>query len=191
MTIEVPTLEEAIEFAVENHAGQYRKGSELPYIVHPMAVLSLLGYWEIKCPITCKAGIGHDLREDCADVTFDDIVRHFGENEALIIEELSFFPKPGVPEHIQKKAYMSSFLEKSIEAVVLKFADRCCNTMDYMGSQPDYARKYWMKASDLIDVITTRAEEIVGRYGLATLARMKYTKQRIEEDLSLFSPASR
>lgn len=192
LEVEVPTLEDAIKFTVEKHSGQYRKGSELPYIVHPMAVLSMLGYWEIKCPITLKAAIGHDVREERPDVTYYDCVQAYGEPSALIIEELSFFPVPGAgPDHIQKKIYMSKWMEKSVEALVIKCPDRFCNTIDFMQTDPNYARKYWNKASDLFDAMVTRGEEIVARYGIATFAKMKFTKQRLEDDLALFSPVVR
>ena len=35
-------LNKAIIYAVEKHAGQLRKGTQIPYIVHPMEVLALL-----------------------------------------------------------------------------------------------------------------------------------------------------
>lgn len=188
---EVPTLEDVMLFTAESHVGQYRKNG-LPYMVHPMAVVSMLGYWEIKCPKTLKGGSGHDIREERPDITFDVMVRRCGREEAIIIEELSFFPVPGAgPDHIQKKAYMSTWMVKSVEALVIKFADRCCNTIDFMASDPNYARKYWTKASDLIDAMITRGDEIVARYGVATFAKMKYTKQRVEDDLALFSPTVR
>lgn len=35
-------LEQAIQFASKKHAGQVRKGTNIPYIVHPLEVMTIL-----------------------------------------------------------------------------------------------------------------------------------------------------
>lgn len=35
-------LSEAVRFATEKHAGQFRKGNTIPYIAHPLEVMSML-----------------------------------------------------------------------------------------------------------------------------------------------------
>lgn len=70
---------EAIEFATKAHAGQYRKGTGIPYITHPLGVSKIL--IENGCPEhVIVAGILHDTIED-TPVTFEEIllteVSHF------------------------------------------------------------------------------------------------------------------
>ncbi len=35
-------LDKAIKFAVDKHAGQFRKGTSIPYITHPLETMSIL-----------------------------------------------------------------------------------------------------------------------------------------------------
>jgi hypothetical protein len=86
-------LNEAIRFAVEAHAGQLRKGSELPYIVHAMEVLSILAAISSDIDLL-MAGVLHDCIEDgllpdgqggMRGVTHGDIARLFGERTAALV----------------------------------------------------------------------------------------------------------
>ena len=172
------SIQPVIEFAVKCHQGQTRKGSGLPYIVHPMAVLSQLADWEIDCYKCWKAALCHDILEDCPEVTFDQLVAVIGLDSANIVQELTFKPNRAIqtPDHLQKKEYMKSFESKSIHALAIKVADRICNTVDFISTDPDYAPKYWKKAEDLFDIMITRGEELMREFGRASFPRMKYTR---------------
>jgi len=172
------SLQPVIEFAVKCHQGQTRKGSGLPYIVHPMAVLSQLADWEIGCYKCWKAALCHDILEDCPEVTFEQLVEVIGLDAANIVQELTFKynPHSEILEHIQKKEYMKSFATKSIHALAIKVADRICNTVDFISTNPDYAPKYWKKAEDLFDTMFTRGEEMMAEFGRGSFPRMKYTR---------------
>ena len=77
-------LDFAIEVAAKAHAGQARKGTDIPYISHPYAVgmmLARAGYSEE----IVAAGILHDTVED-TDLTLEWIRDNFGERVALIVE---------------------------------------------------------------------------------------------------------
>ena len=60
-------LEDAIIYAVNKHKGQKRKGSDLPYIVHPLAVMKrVFDNKESKNMFLLGiASILHDCIEDC------------------------------------------------------------------------------------------------------------------------------
>lgn len=76
-------LHKAIEFAAIKHRNQYRKGTDTPYIVHPMEVLQILAAND--CPIEVQiAGVLHDTVED-TDATIDDIERLFGADIAELV----------------------------------------------------------------------------------------------------------
>lgn len=86
-------LNEAIRFAVEAHAGQLRKGSEMPYIVHAMEVLSILAAISGDIDLL-MAGVLHDCIEDgllpdgqggMRPVTREDIAQRFGERTAELV----------------------------------------------------------------------------------------------------------
>ena len=86
-------LNEAIRFAVEAHAGQLRKGSEMPYVVHAMEVLSILAAISDDIELL-MAGVLHDCIEDgllpdgkggMRPVTREDIKERFGERTAELV----------------------------------------------------------------------------------------------------------
>lgn len=177
-------MQDVIEFVVDAHKGQFRKGNKLPFIVHPFAVLSLITDWGVKCDITKNASLCHDSREDNPDVTYEKIKKVIGKEGADIVEELSFFPDPksGVSVSKQKAKYMDGFLTKSVPALVIKVADRICNTRDFYQTDPEYASIYWNKALNLFDVMITRGEEITKVFGPEVFTNMKYAKNKTQTE---------
>lgn len=176
-------LQPVIEFALKCHKGQFRKGSGLPYIVHPLAVLSKLAEWQIFCYKCWTAAICHDILEDCPHVTFDELVAVIGLDAAKIVEELTFRPQSSEVNEKQKSDYMKMFFGKSVEALVIKVADRVCNTEDFLSTTPDYAPKYWAKASDLLNAMLNRKDEINARFGVSCFPLMRYNQTRMDEKL--------
>ncbi len=80
-------IESALEVAAEAHHGQFRKGTDTPYITHPYAVGLLL--MEAGCKETVIiAGLLHDTVED-TDLTLEFIREHFGEQVAAIVDGCS------------------------------------------------------------------------------------------------------
>lgn len=77
-------IHQAIVFATERHAGQLRKGTELPYIVHPMEVMTILSRITDHAPLL-MAGILHDTVED-TDTTIEEIAALFGEETAQLVD---------------------------------------------------------------------------------------------------------
>lgn len=70
-------IQEAIIFATLKHQNQKRKGTEIPYIVHPMEVMQLLSAEDLPEEIII-AGILHDTLED-TDTTPKEIEEKFGK----------------------------------------------------------------------------------------------------------------
>ncbi|ULL13919.1 HD domain-containing protein [Paenibacillus sp. H1-7] len=76
-------IDRAVEFAAKAHQGQFRKGTDIPYISHPCAVGMIL--LAAGCgPEIVAAGILHDTLED-TDATYSDLVEQFGQNVADIV----------------------------------------------------------------------------------------------------------
>lgn len=71
-------LAEAFAYALEAHRKQYRKGSGVPYISHPMGVASLvLEYGGTENQAI--AGFLHDVVEDCGEKHQEEIRQRFGD----------------------------------------------------------------------------------------------------------------
>ena len=59
---------QAVIFAAQAHDGAARKGSEIPYIVHPMEVVAIASTMTDDPQVLAAAAL-HDVMEDCG-VTF-------------------------------------------------------------------------------------------------------------------------
>ena len=76
-------IHKAIEFATLKHQGQKRKGTDIPYIVHPMEVMQILTANGCEEDVVI-AGILHDTLEDTATER-EELVEIFGERVATLV----------------------------------------------------------------------------------------------------------
>jgi len=78
---------DAIEFAAAAHRGQYRKGSQIPYLMHPLSAARTV--IDAGCAEhVVAAAILHDIIEDTPH-TADDIRSRFGGRVAELVEACS------------------------------------------------------------------------------------------------------
>lgn len=70
-------LIKAISFANEKHADSCRKGTQMPYIIHPLEVMHNL-YLMNASKALMAAGVLHDVVED-TEATLEDIEENFGK----------------------------------------------------------------------------------------------------------------
>lgn len=70
-------LDRAINFAVQAHEGQFRKGTQIPYILHPMEAAAIVGSMTTDEEIIAGAVL-HDVVED-TETTIEDVINLFGE----------------------------------------------------------------------------------------------------------------
>src|SRR5262245_12532261 len=81
-------LEHALRAAEAAHRGQMRKGSDVPYVTHPIhcsILLARLGYSDA----VLQAALLHDVVEDCDGWTIARVEREFGPDVASIVAELT------------------------------------------------------------------------------------------------------
>ena len=119
-------IDKALQIASLAHAGQFRKNTNIPYIVHPVAVgmiLQKVGYRDEMI----AAGILHDTVED-TDLTLSDLERNFGKEIALIVEGCSEPDKSLSWE--ERKLHTIEFLQMAPEEIrVVACADKLHNVM--------------------------------------------------------------
>ena len=77
-------LAKAIAFAAEKHRGQVRKGTNIPYIVHPMEAAAITATMTSD-PELIAAAVLHDTLEDCEGVTEDLLRALFGKRVAQLV----------------------------------------------------------------------------------------------------------
>ncbi|MGE5257104.1 MAG: HD domain-containing protein, partial [Hyphomicrobiales bacterium] len=118
-------LYDAIELAAKAHHRQVRKGTEIPYIVHPLAVAGLL--IRSQCPEHLViAGLLHDLLED-TPVTVEEIESHFGQRVSELVKAMSEPDKKAPWE--KRKAHTIEYLgdRASDEVLLVALADKLDN----------------------------------------------------------------
>ena len=76
-------LDQAIGYAVEKHSGQKRKGRDVPWIVHPLEVMTMLSAMGADEELMA-AGVLHDITED-TDASLDEIEELFGKNVRRLV----------------------------------------------------------------------------------------------------------
>lgn len=80
-------IKKAAEFAKRAHDGVYRKGTEIPYITHPMETAAIVTAFTNE-PEMIAAALLHDVIED-AGVTKEELEEKFGSRVAFLVESES------------------------------------------------------------------------------------------------------
>lgn len=76
-------VEEAVSFATECHKGDFRKGTDIPYITHPMEVAQILREVNADNSLII-AGLLHDVVED-AGISIDTIKEKYGDDVGSLV----------------------------------------------------------------------------------------------------------
>ncbi|MGI6169484.1 MAG: RelA/SpoT family protein [Christensenellales bacterium] len=126
-------IERAWCFAEKAHDGQTRRSGEL-YVTHPCNVAKIL--FEIGMDAdTVIAALLHDVIEDTS-VTFEDVVREFGEDVALLVDGVTKLGKVQFSsrEELQAESIRKMLLAmaKDIRVIMIKLADRLHNMRTLM-----------------------------------------------------------
>ena len=88
-------LDKAIEFAVIRHSGTNRKGTGIPYIVHPMEAAAIVSALTDDEEVIAAAVL-HDVLED-TDTTYEELVQAFGRRIAGLVADESEDKREGRP----------------------------------------------------------------------------------------------
>ncbi|MEE1312137.1 MAG: HD domain-containing protein [Lachnospiraceae bacterium] len=118
-------LEKAVVFAANAHKGQRRKGTSLPYIVHPMEVAAIAAGLTDDLEVICAAML-HDVLEDCEHVTYTHLEQEFGSRVASLVAMESEDKSKSWQE---RKQHTIDFLhyEASKEMKIIALSDKLAN----------------------------------------------------------------
>ncbi len=114
----------ALCLAAMAHRTQKRKGSDVPYIVHPVQVATILLRYGFAEDVVI-AGLLHDVVED-QDVSLDTIRAEFGPAVAEMVAALSERKREGGkprPWEERKKEALAHLRQASAGAMAVKAAD--------------------------------------------------------------------
>ena len=134
-------IQKAIIFATQKHEGQKRKGTDIPYIVHPMEVMQILT--DMHCEeAVIIAGILHDTLED-TDTTPEEIRQAFGENVLAIVQTESEDKSKTWKE--RKQRTVDELKEASTESNQVCFADKLSNIRSMYRDKLNVGEKIWAR----------------------------------------------
>lgn len=140
-------INKAIAFAVKAHEGQPRKGTEIPYIFHPLEVGMIVSRITDDEEVIAAAVL-HDTVEDCDAVTLDDIRREFGDRVARIVglesedKDKSWEERKAATVRSLKKELMR---EAKIVALGDKLSNIRCFYADYIKLGDELWQRFNMK----------------------------------------------
>lgn len=140
-------LNHAIRVASRAHEGQFRKGSDTPYIAHPMAVAMITQQYMEDEDIFIAALL-HDVLEDVPKWTYsrDNIREDFGEEVLSIVEDVSE-PNINIPilaAWTQRKNYYIEHISQTNnpKSIIVSIADKIHNMSEIL-------REYETKGEDV------------------------------------------
>jgi (p)ppGpp synthase/HD superfamily hydrolase len=139
-------LEEALIFATRLHAGQKRKGKDLPYISHLLAVAALV-FEAGGDGDEVIAALLHDAVEDQGGgETLLEIRRRFGERVAMIVEGCSdSFSTPKPPWLERKANYLIHLRSAPPEVRRVSLADKLHNARTILSDLEEHGDATWSR----------------------------------------------
>ena len=122
-------LDKAIIFAVKAHSGSFRKGTETPYIVHPLEAVAIVATMTNDSAVMAAAAL-HDVVED-TEFTIEDIRREFGEHVAELVGAESEDKREDLPAEetwiIRKQETIEHLKQASLEEKMITLGDKLSN----------------------------------------------------------------
>lgn len=140
-TLNFKRLNRALIFAARAHDGQQRKGSDIPYIIHPVAMAMKLLTMDCMEDVVIAALL-HDVVED-TNITLDDIAREFGTPVAELVAAASE-PEHGTARWEARKQHTIDFLRDApLPVKLLTCADKLHNIQSIQHDLEAIGEKVW------------------------------------------------
>lgn len=140
-------LNKAIVYAVKVHNGQVRKGTQVPYILHPLEAASIVGTLTTDKEVIATAVL-HDVVEDTAATT-ECIQEAFGERIAALVAAESENKREDLPAgstwKIRKQETIDHLRDASIEVKMLTLGDKLSNIRSLYRDQLVYGERLWQR----------------------------------------------
>jgi (p)ppGpp synthase/HD superfamily hydrolase len=132
----------ALRFAAEAHDGQFRKGTRIPYLIHPLRVAKILIDHDCADELAI-AGLLHDTVED-TDATIDEIRSIFGDTVARLVE---FATEPAKlwPWEKRKQHTLRLLEAGDPDALCLSIADKLDNVRSLRHDLARIGDKAWQR----------------------------------------------
>jgi GTP pyrophosphokinase len=156
---------EALDFAEQAHAGQWRKSGDA-YILHPCNVARILvEEMDIKDPEILAAALLHDTVEDVKEITLEVIGERFGQNVEAIVDgctKIAHFlgDKQTFYKLVHRKIFSGAAAR--LEVMLVKLADRLHNLRTLEAMRRDRRQKI---SDETLDIYAPMAR-VMGLFNL-------------------------
>lgn len=161
-------LDEAIAFAATAHADQLRKYNGLPYIIHPIEVMTIVASVEHD-PNMLIAAVLHDVVEDTV-VGAVEILRRFGPDVGRMVDQLTDVPHSFGNRATRRAEDRRRLGEADGRVQTIKLADMIANTRSIVEHDRNFAVVY-LKEKELVLSVLTKGSEILQRRAQQSLQR--------------------
>jgi guanosine-3',5'-bis(diphosphate) 3'-pyrophosphohydrolase len=193
----VELVSRAYEIAELAHEGQVRESGE-PYILHPLAVSSLLADLGME-PEVAAAGLLHDVIED-TEIQLEYLEQEFGTQVAALVdgvtkldqieqEQTQRFQKSGAEHRNEQESEslrkMFMAMGDDIRVVIVKLADRLHN-MRTLGPLPERRRRAFARETlDIYAPLANRLGVWQWKWELEDLS-LRHLNPEIYEEIAAF-----
>ncbi len=158
----------ALRFSAEKHRDQRRKDAKSsPYINHPIQVAETL--WTVggvRDANVLVAAILHDTIEDTGTQP-EEIKTEFGEDVLALVLEVT--DDKSLPKPVRKQLQVDNAPHKTLNAKLLKLADKICNVRDVSSSPPsnwplERRREYLLWTEKVVAGLRGVSKDLEGYY---------------------------
>lgn len=127
---ELPLYEKAVVFAAAAHQGAHRKGSQIPYLSHPIEAAAIVSELTDDKEVIAAAVL-HDVVED-TPVTLEELEQYFGKRIATYVGYETENKRRDLPPEetwlVRKKEMLKFLMERADRnAKILALADKLSN----------------------------------------------------------------
>lgn len=149
-TIDTQIVDRAIRFATKVHDGVARKGTDLPYIVHPLEALAIVATITSDQDLLAAAVL-HDVIED-AGISIDEIRREFGPHIADIVEGETDQEVQGL-SHVdswrqRKQATVDRLAKASRDVQIVALGDKLSNMRGMARNLRQQGDRLWQRFNE-------------------------------------------
>lgn len=147
----ISLMDRAIIFATRAHSGTKRKGTNIPYIVHPIEAAAIVSTMTDD-PDMIAAAVLHDVVED-TDATAEEIRFFFNDRIARLVEAESENKRKDLPPQetwMIRKMETLEFLRNQADrdAKILALADKLSNMRAIHRDQNTVGDKLWERFNE-------------------------------------------
>lgn len=149
-TIDTQLIDRAIRLATKAHEGVVRKGSDLPYIVHPLEAMTIVGTMTSNQELMAAAVL-HDVVEDTG-ITIDDIRRELGDRVAELVDAETDREVSGI-SHVEswqhrKQATIDRIAAGSRDEQIVALGDKLSNMRAMARNLNEQGDRLWQRFNE-------------------------------------------